>query len=584
MAQPMVENGDRVSDASRRVSSDPTMLKVLLRERHWQNYGMFTRAYQNAATSLDKHLARTYPSLSTFRRWLAGQVQDLPHAGHCAVLEAMLPGWSAAELFQPPHRSEDIDGSIPLPELLRRRCLHHYREFCRAYDLTAAMIDPNLVGSHPTEPQFHQWIGGQVSGLPHPGHCAVLEAMFPGHSARDLFALTESSVAEPAEPAEPASAHQPATAMPAVFSRAIGDGNGDTGVVWGRRRIVGCDARGVPFREEVRMAADESAQFQRWSATTNVDDTVLEQMTADVAELAHSEQVDPPALVYARLLGARDDVFRLIAGQQQPRHTIALYKIASQITAMLAMVTFDLGYPDAANTHARTALHCVEMSGYTPIRVVIRWIQSLAAYWAGRYDEAAELMDAARPDATSGTTLLRLTSQLARTNAARHRPDEVTRVLALAETAPTERTPDEPGVFGFETVMATYYASEAHCALGGTEHLDTAVDLAHTALEELSAQTQPKITYIASARFDLALAYLGKGQLEAVGEHLAPILGATGAEYRTVPVIGRARSLHTLLAARTDLASGTLTTLRDDLAGFITHPAPTPPHLEPGAT
>ncbi|MGH2477909.1 MAG: hypothetical protein ACRDIL_21885, partial [Candidatus Limnocylindrales bacterium] len=322
----------------------------------------------------------------------------------------------------------------------------------------------------------------------------------------------------------------------------------------------------------------------RWSATTNVDDAVLEQMTADVAELAWGEQIDPPATTYARQLGARDDVFRLIAGHQQPHHTTGLYKIASQITAMLAMVTFDLGYPNAANTHARTALHCVDMSGHTPIRVFIRWTQSLAAYWAGRYDEAAELMDAALPDATSGTTLLRLTSQQARINAARHRPDEVTRALALAATAPTERTPDEPGTLGFDTGTAAYYASEAHYTLGGTEHLDAAVDWARTAVHEFTTETQPKAQYVASARFDLAHAYLGKDELEAVGEHLAPILRATGAEYRTVPIIGRARSLHALLAGRTDLASATLTTLRDDLAGFITHPAPTPPQLDPGTT
>ncbi|MGQ0777972.1 MAG: hypothetical protein ACT4NY_26775 [Pseudonocardiales bacterium] len=50
---------------------------------------------------------------------------------------------------------------------------------------------------------------------------------------------------------------------------------------------------------------------------------------------------------------------------------------------------------------------------------------------------------------------------------------------------------------------------------------------------------------------------------------------ATGAEYRTVPIIGRARSLHTLLGQRPDLASSTLAALRDNLAEFSTHPAPT---------
>ncbi|MGH3942074.1 MAG: hypothetical protein ACRDTG_26320, partial [Pseudonocardiaceae bacterium] len=340
--------------------------------------------------------------------------------------------------------------------------------------------------------------------------------------------------------------------------RALGRDSGDTGVVWGHRRLVRCDARGVPLREEIIMAAEESAQFHRWSATTNIDDTILEQMTADVAELARGEQIDPPATTYTRLLGARDDVFRLIAGHQQPHHTTTLYKIASQITAMLAMVTSDLGHPHAANTHARTALHCAEVSGYTPIRVFIRFVQANIAFSDGRHDEAVELLEAARPDATSGTTLLRLTSRLARINAARHRPDEVTRALALAETASTERTPDEAGVLGFDPAMAARDAGDAHYDLGGAEHLDAALDWARTALDMRTAETQPKPTYIANARFVLAHAYLGKGDLEAVGEHLASILHTTGPEYRTVPVINRARSLHTLLTQRTDLTSGTL--------------------------
>lgn len=153
----------------------------------------------------------------------------------------------------------------------------------------------------------------------------------------------------------------------------------------------------------------------------------------------------------------------------------------------------------------------------------------------------------------------------------------MSQALAIAETAPTERTADEPGVFGFDAGIVGLYASEAHYALGGTDHLDSAVNWAQTALDEFTAQPQPRIQSFASARFDLALAYLCQGDLHAVREHLAPILRATTAEYRTVPIIGRARSLHALLGRRPDLASATLTTLRTDLAEFVTHPAPTPP-------
>ncbi|MGH3900085.1 MAG: hypothetical protein ACRDTA_17960 [Pseudonocardiaceae bacterium] len=366
--------------------------------------------------------------------------------------------------------------------------------------------------------------------------------------------------------------------------RALGRRGSDTVSIRGSRRIVRCDARGLPIREEVIMAAEESAQFRRWSATTNVDDDVLDQMTADVAEAARREQIDPPAMVFTGLLGARDDVFALIAGRQQPRHTTGLYKLAGQICGLLSLVTFDLGHPHAAGTHARTALHCAEVSGYTPLRVFIRYVQSNMAYWDGRYDEAAQLVESALPDAISGTALLRLTSQQARIQAARRQPGEVDRALALAATAPTVPTSDEPGVLGFDAGHAALLASEAHCALGGTEHLDAAVDWARTALDEFTAEARPKAQYIAAARFDLALAHLARGDLDAVREHLAPVLQSTQAEYRTVPVIGRARSLNTLLAQQPDLASSTLAALRDDLTEFCTHPAPTPAGLEPGST
>jgi hypothetical protein len=267
--------------------------------------------------------------------------------------------------------------------------------------------------------------------------------------------------------------------------RVPGDRGSDTVPIRGSRRIVRRDAHGLPIREEVIVVAEESAQFHRWSAATNVDDDVLDQMTADVAELARRCLIDPPATVFSRMIGARDDVFTLIAGRQQPRHTTALYKIAGQLCGLLSVATFDLGHPHAATTHARTALHCAEMSGYTPLRAFIRCVQSNFAYWDGRYDEAAQLAESALSDATSGTALLRLTSQQARIHAARHQPSEVSRALALAATAATERTPDEPGMFGFDTWSAAYYASEAHDALGGTDDLDAAVDWAHTALDEL---------------------------------------------------------------------------------------------------
>lgn len=163
------------------------MLKALLREKNLQNYGLFKRAYENAAAELDRSLVGTYPSEKTFHRWMSGRVKDLPRAEHRVVLEAILPGWSAADLFKPYVPPGDEDGSTLLKELLRRRRLQTYRAFCKAYDTAAALIDKKLVGGFPAERQFYRWISGNMIGLPYSDHCNVLEEMFPGYSARQLF-------------------------------------------------------------------------------------------------------------------------------------------------------------------------------------------------------------------------------------------------------------------------------------------------------------------------------------------------------------------------------------------------------------
>src|SRR6202046_5779586 len=83
------------------MSEQPVMLKVLLRERHWQNYSTFTAEYDKAARRIDPDLAGRYPSRAQLHRWLTGAVLSLPYADHCRALEEMFPGWTAEQLFAP---------------------------------------------------------------------------------------------------------------------------------------------------------------------------------------------------------------------------------------------------------------------------------------------------------------------------------------------------------------------------------------------------------------------------------------------------------------------------------------------------
>jgi len=79
----------------------PILLRVLLRQNHWQQYATFCAQYDKAANKIDADLAGSFPSRAQLHRWLTGSVRSLPYPDHCRVLEEMLPGWTAEQLFAP---------------------------------------------------------------------------------------------------------------------------------------------------------------------------------------------------------------------------------------------------------------------------------------------------------------------------------------------------------------------------------------------------------------------------------------------------------------------------------------------------
>lgn len=83
------------------VAGRPTLLKVLLVNRHLQTHKAFCREFDRVARRLDPSLVATSPSREQFFRWINGRVKTLPSADHCRVLERMFPGHSVAELLAP---------------------------------------------------------------------------------------------------------------------------------------------------------------------------------------------------------------------------------------------------------------------------------------------------------------------------------------------------------------------------------------------------------------------------------------------------------------------------------------------------
>ena len=98
------------------MTGQPTLLAALLEEKGLQRYGAFRVAYENSARALDSGPGDSAPSRAQFHRWRTGHLRTLPYTHHCRVLEHMLAGYSARELFQP-----GPNGYPPAPTDLRRR-------------------------------------------------------------------------------------------------------------------------------------------------------------------------------------------------------------------------------------------------------------------------------------------------------------------------------------------------------------------------------------------------------------------------------------------------------------------------------
>lgn len=74
-----------------------------------------------------------------------------------------------------------------LRALLDERHLRSYPDFTAVYRLRAKELDLPRTATPPTKSQYYRWLGDQVQTLPRGHHCAVLEHMFPGYTAEELF-------------------------------------------------------------------------------------------------------------------------------------------------------------------------------------------------------------------------------------------------------------------------------------------------------------------------------------------------------------------------------------------------------------
>ncbi|MEX2969533.1 XRE family transcriptional regulator [Streptomyces sp. C184] len=278
------------------------------------------------------------------------------------------------------------------------------------------------------------------------------------------------------------------------------------------------------------LAADaaQSARFARFIASTNSNETTVEQLDADVARLARHFVSRPLKELYAEIRELRDETFELLRGRQRPQQTTDLLVAASRLCGLSAHVCLDAGDYDSAGSHARSAWSCAEAAGHPEMQAWVRSIESLIAFWNGNPQRAAKLAQHGQSYSARGSVGVRLASLEARALAVAGDAQGAVAALVTAEHARDAMPgPDVmPGVFSFPTAKQLTYAGTTHLAIGGPSHVQQAIDCAETAvgLYRVAAADDRSTFDLLAANLDLARGHMLAGETDAAEVLLGVVL------------------------------------------------------------
>ncbi|WP_306357886.1 MULTISPECIES: hypothetical protein [unclassified Nocardia] len=252
---------------------------------------------------------------------------------------------------------------------------------------------------------------------------------------------------------------------------------------------------------------------------------------------------------------------------------------------MQANACFDLGNLDAAATQARTALLCGNLAEHNGLRAWVLGMQSLIAYWDGKYTDARDLAEKGwqfTPE--SGTAQVRLASLEARARARLNDPAGTQDALARAEWARERVTGrDYPGgMMEFPQAKQLYCAAGAHLWLGGDTRYQQAEELAEAALQ-LYAQApveERRLGEMSLTRLDLATARLAQQDLDGAAEQIHEVLRVS--EQRPTDSVGKRLMQFRHQLARPYFQTASLATSLSDL--IIDSAATSPRAIGPGPT
>ncbi|HEY9475685.1 MAG TPA: hypothetical protein VIS06_17770, partial [Mycobacteriales bacterium] len=328
------------------------------------------------------------------------------------------------------------------------------------------------------------------------------------------------------------------------------------------------------LEEQLLMAAHESAEFS--DHPSDVGKATLDRLRSDVTRLARSFANAPRLEVFTQARWLRDRTFQLLDGRQRRTEFRDLHFLAGATCGMLANITQDFGFYDAAMAHARTAWFCAEQAGHNGLKAWILSRQSLIAYNDGRPADAALYSGRGQEYAPTGTIGVSLVGLEARATSRLGDSERTRAALARSSDARERVTPDAldemGGILSFSVPKQHHYDAESYLGIGETAaavaEAESCVSGYRTGPEEQHAYDNE-----ASAWVNAATAHVLDRDLDAAREAVEPAFGIAR-ELRNDPLNQRFRRLHRHLTEPAFANSAQATDLRDQIEDFLATSTP----------
>jgi hypothetical protein len=289
-------------------------------------------------------------------------------------------------------------------------------------------------------------------------------------------------------------------------------------------------------RSTLTMAAQRARRFALITAEGGTSTEVVDQLHDDVHRLTLAYPQQPLAELLPDLTEIQDTLFALLERRQAPNAARQLYFLAAVVSGLLAKASHDMAEPHAAMLQARTAVLCADQADHDGLRAWLRGLQSLVAYWAGRYADAVRYADAGAAFAAlnGGTTAIWLPVSAARAHAALGNTDKALAAIRAAEQAWENIQPDDVDALGgictFNQPRTLYYAADALAWLPDQGPL--AQQYSADAVAAYADPNDPAWAFgdQAGSHTNLAIARIVGGDLDGAAEALRPVLDLPAAQ------------------------------------------------------